>query len=29
MDKEEAEQKRMIDRLMEIGRYNGMEMNVN
>ena len=26
---EEAKLQRMIDRLMKIGRYNGMEMNVN
>jgi hypothetical protein len=29
MAKEEAELQRMIDRLMEIGRYSGMDMNVN
>jgi hypothetical protein len=26
---EEAKLKRMIDRLMETGRYNGMEIGVN
>ena len=29
MAKEESELQRMINRLMETGRYNGMEMNVN
>jgi len=29
MAKEEAELQRMIDRLMEIGIYSGMEMDVN